>query len=54
MPPRKKAKAKATGQAASIAAKLQRKGMSPAQAQAFAKNAARRSNCRQPPQEGRR
>lgn len=44
MPPRKKAaKAKPTGQAASIAAKLQRKGMSPAQAKAFARNAARRS-----------
>ena len=45
MPPRKRkapAKAAPTGQAASIAAKLQRNGMSPAQARAFAKNAAKR------------
>jgi len=44
MPPKtKRAKARATGQAASITAKLQRKGMSPKQAKAFAANAARRS-----------
>jgi hypothetical protein len=41
VPPRKKAAP--TGQAASIQARLQRKGMSPAQAKAFARNAAKRS-----------